>query len=334
VAPNDTLPVNASNQAALNLRPLPLGELLDRAFTLYFRNIVAFSALLAVVLIPSIITSYFQTRDILSFYFYLFQHQLSQPNATPDLTKLSSFAPSDSLAVVQMALAFVVIPLSYAAVVVGVSRAYVGLPVRFADCYRKALHRWLAILILIVLWFFLAFILVLGLIVGIAVFAAALAAIGRLIASPVFGVAIAIIIIALVFAAFIISIMLYLTSAISLVSVVLEKTDPIHALSSAFSRVFGGGQFWRAFVLSLALTLIYFGALAVLGGGGTVLGFIFKAPALYVIAVGMMQLFFVPFAVVAAAVYYYDIRIRREGYDLQMLVEQIEQSQPPAVASA
>jgi hypothetical protein len=336
VTPNGSLPADAQASAALNLRPLPLGELLDRAFTLYFKNIVPFSALLGVVLIPSIVVSYLQTRDFLGFYIYLIQHQLSSPNSTPDLTKLSSLAPSDALTGLQFALALIVVPLSYAAVVVGVSRAYVGLPVTFADCYRQALHRWLPIFMLIIVWTVLVvgsvLIIFIATAIAAAIFGVTLAAIGGTANSPAFAVFFAILIIAAMLAAISITIMLYLTWAISFVGVVLEKTDPFRAIGAAFSRVFGGRQFWRGFVLALALTGIYFGATIVIGGGGALLAYLLKAPALYVIFLGFMQLFFVPFAVVTAAVYYYDIRIRREGYDLQMLADQLAVTKPSSTA--
>jgi hypothetical protein len=332
VAPNGSLPEDAQTNAALNLRPLPLGELLDRAFTLYFRNIVAFSALLGVVLVPSIIVSYLQTRGFLGFYIYLIQHLISSPNSTPDLTKLTSLEPSGWLTGLQLALAVIAVPISYAAVVVGVSRAYVGLPVTFADCYRQALHRWLAILILIIAWVVVVFFGVFTVAFAVAILVAALAAIGSTINSPVFAAFFAVLIIVAMLVAISITIMLYLTWAISFVGVVLEKIDPFRAMGAAFSRVFGGGLFWRGFVLGLALTGIYFGASLVIGGGGALLAYLLKAPAVYIIAVGMMQLFFVPFAVVTAAVYYYDIRIRREGYDLQMLVDQLVAPEQPSTS--
>jgi hypothetical protein len=333
VTPNGSLPADAQANAALSLRPLPLGELLDRAFTLYFRNIVAFSALLGIVLIPSIIVSYLQTRGLVGFYIYLIQHQISSPNSTPDLTKLTSLAPSGWLTALQLALAVIAVPISYAAVVVGVSRAYVGLPVTFADCYRQALHRWLAIFMLIIAWIVLVFVGAFAVVFGAAIIIAAFAAVGSTVNSPVFAAFFAVLIIAAMLVAISITIMLYLTWAISFVGVVLEKVDPFRAMGAAFSRVFGGGQFWRGFVLGLALTGIYFGASLVLGGGGALLAYLLRAPAVYVIFLGLMQLFFVPFAVVTAAVYYYDIRIRREGYDLQMLVDQLAAPQPSSTAS-
>ena len=333
MTPNETLPADAAAAAALNLRPLPLGELLDRAFSLYFRNFVGFSALLAVVLIPGVLTSYFQTRGLLSFYFSLL-HQIGTTRSQPDLSALNAITSYNPLTAVQLAIGVIIVPLSYAAVVVGVSRAYVGLPVTFADCYRHAVGRWLSILLLIVVWAVLIGVSFFVLVIGGAVIFGAFAFVGGLIARPFVGVVLALIFLITLIAGLIIGIMLYLTSAISLVSVVLERADPFRALSYGFARVFGGGMFWRSFVLSLALTGIYFGSFAVLGGAGSLLAYVFKLPALYFIAIGLMQLFFIPFAVVAAAVYYYDIRIRREGYDLQMLADQLSQSQLSAGSDA
>jgi hypothetical protein len=324
------MPPDAASTAALNLRPLPLGELLDRAFTLYFRNIVAFSALLAVVLVPSVIVSYIQTRQLFGAYISLIQHQIAAPNSTPDLSALTAAAPSPALTALQLAFAFIIIPISYAAVVVGVSRAYVGLPVTFADCYRQALRRWLAVLILIFIWFvlalfaFFAFFLVLGISAGV------IGALGSLLGRGI-GVVLAAILFLLAIASIGLAILLYLTSAMSLVAVVLEKVDPFRALGAAFARVFGGRQFWKGFALAFALAGIYFGATAVFGGAGALLAFFLKSPALYIVCLGLMQLFFVPFAVVTAAVYYYDLRIRRDGYDLQMLIDQLAS---PAQAGA
>lgn len=329
MAPTDSLPPNAQDAAALSLRPLPLGELLDRAFTLYFRNIVPFSALLAVVLVPSIVISYVQTRDILGFYITTMQKAISSPNAPPDLSALSSLAPNDALTVAQLLLGFVVIPVSYGAVVVGVSRAYVGLPVTFADCYRPAMRRWFAMVILIFMWFLFAIFAIIGIAIVGGILGASAAALGSLLGGRVLGALIAVFIIALIVAAFGFTVMLYLTSAISFISVVLEELDPPRALSEAFSRVFGGSRFWKGFGLAIALAGIYIAALAVLGGGGALLAYVLKAPAVYIIFVGLMQLFFVPFAVVTAAVYYYDLRIRREGFDLQMLIERVTNPSSP-----
>jgi len=334
VTPTDSLPPNAEGAAALSLRPLPLGELLDRAFTLYFRNIIPFSALLAVVLVPSIIVSYLQTRDILSFYITTVQHAISSPGSTPDLSALSSLGTSPALTGIQFLLGLVVIPMSYGAVVVGVSRAYLGLPVTFADSYRPAMRRWLAMLILIVLWIVLAFVAIVAITIVILGIGLAAGALASVLGSSILGALGALFILVLSLAFFGLTIMLYLTSAISFISVVLEQIDPFRALTEAFARVFGGAAFWRGFALAVALAGIYMGAFLVLAGGGALIAYITKTPAIYIIFVGLMQLFFVPFAVVTAAVYYYDLRIRREGFDLQMLIERVTNLPPSSTPIA
>lgn len=336
MTPNGSLPPPEPqiHAAALNLRPLPLGELLDRAFNIYFRHIVTFTALLAIVLIPSLLVTYFQTRGIFGWYISTIQHQITNPRSSPDLSALNSFAPSDFWTGIQLIIGFVLIPMSYGAVVVGVSRAYVGLPVTFVDCYRQALRRWLPVMILMVLWIVLAAVsIIMFAIVG-GIFGAIGAMVAGALGSPIFGFFFAVIVIALMLAIIGVVIMIYLTSAISFIAVVLEKVDPIRAMGEAFARVFGGAQFWRGFVLAIALTGIYFGGSLVIGGGGAVLAFLLKAPAMYIIFAGMMQMFFVPFAVVTAAVYYYDIRIRHEGYDLQTLIDKFANQASPGTSNA
>jgi hypothetical protein len=325
VAPDGSLPpsldAQASSQVALNLRPLSIGELLDRAFNLYFKNIVTLTALVAIILVPSLIVSYFQTRGILDVYFSIFQH----PQQPPDLGKLQSLTSSDPYIGLQMLILFIGLPLTYGAVVTAVSRAYLGLPLHFAESYRYALRRWLSILLLWLLWAIVAVCFVVVAVVFLVVGAAIAGVLAKM--AGFLGVFFAMLIVIAMLAALALIIVFYLTSAMSFIAVVIEKTGPVDAFGRAFTRMFGAGQVWRGVVVALALGGIYYGATLVGAGGGMVLAFIFKIPALYIIAAGLTSLFFTPFALVLAAVFYYDIRIRREGYDLEMLASQFT---PPA----
>ncbi|HEV2037809.1 MAG TPA: hypothetical protein VGQ96_04305 [Candidatus Eremiobacteraceae bacterium] len=323
----------ASAQAALNLRPLSLGEVLDRAFNIYFKNIAAFTALLSIVIVPSTLISYFQSRDMIDFMIKTFQHSIQSPGSPPDLSKINAFQPSDTWIGVQYALLFVGLPFAYGAVIAGVSRAYLGLPVHFAESYRLALRRWLPILMLIVLWLVTAAALFFAVFVLFVIGAAVIGLISGLVGNNTFfGISAIVIVIGSMLAGIGVVVMLYLTSAMSFIAVVIEEIDPLKAFSLAFQRMFAGGQFWRGFALALALIGINFGVSLISAGGGALLAYFLKAPALYVIAVGLTSLFFAPFAVVAAAVFYYDIRIRREGYDLQMLAERFSSATPPAAS--
>ena len=336
MTPSDPLsstPVTQSNAgAALNLRPLSLGEMLDRAFHIYFKHIVAFTAIVAVVFIPSLLISYFQSRGLIEFYINLFQQSLHSPSSPPDMSKLQSYMPSDTWIFIQYGLLILGFPFAYGAVVAAVSKAYLGLPISFKESYRYALRRWLSILILIVLWIIAGFVAALAMIVGFAIFFAILIPASAVLmkGGALLGILLSILTIVIMLAAIGLAIMLYLTAAISFIAVVIENIDPVTAFGSSFPRVFGRQQFWRGFALALALMGINLGASLVGAGGGALLAYAFKSPALYLILAGTTSLFFGPFAVVAAAIYYYDIRIRREGYDLQMLVERFTQPAPPA----
>ena len=135
-------------------------------------------------------------------------------------------------------------------------------------------------------------------------------------------------------AAVVVSIMMYLTAAMSFIAVVIEQVDPVKAFGNAFTRMFSSGQFWRGFALALALAGIEIGASLVTVGGGMLAAFLLKSPAIYLVAAGLTSLFFTPFAIVAAAVFYYDVRIRREGYDLQMLADRFLAAAPAAAPNA
>jgi hypothetical protein len=338
VTPYDSLPStpppDAGAQAALNLRPLSLGELLDRAFNLYFKNIAAFTALVAVVIVPSTLISYFQSRDMLGFYIDMIQHAMQSPNSPPDLSKINSLMPSDTWLFVQYALLFLGFPFAYGAVVAGVSRAYLGLPVLFADSYRFALRRWFAILILLIVWVIVGFVLAIAVALLVIFAAAILAVVGRTLgANSFFNVSLIVVVIGSMIAGVGLAVMLYLTSAMSFIAVVIEGVDPVIAFGGAFARMFSAQQFWRGFLLALALTAINLGFSLVTAGAGAVLAYLLKTPAIYLIAVGLTSLFFAPFAVVTAAVFYYDVRIRREGYDLQMLANRFTSPPPPAASS-
>lgn len=318
----------ASNFSALSLRPMSIGELLDRAFTLYFRHAFSLLALLVVVAVPVALVQYFATKDVLDAYVAILTQVLKSPNQPPDVSKMQAAAAGvGPLTGFYYLLVLVALPLAQAAVIAGVSRAYLGMPVRFVDCYRVALRRWFHILVLIVLWFIaavsafftLGFAIVL---VGIAFVAlmSLLKTAGAVIAA-VFGIALAIAIAGL-------AVMVYMAFAASFIATVLENVDPVRAFALGFARLFGGGLFWRSVGVSFAVFALYFGVGIVTIAVAAGLFWLTKSAFVYVAVANLANLFFLAFALIVVALYYYDIRIRREGFDLQLLAEQL------AVASA
>jgi hypothetical protein len=221
------------------------------------------------------------------------------------------------------------VPLSNAAVVSGVSRAYLGMPVRFADCYRDALPRWPSLLGLMLLWLIAAFLAAGVAFMAFFVLSLALAAIftalgtAGAVLSVLLGIAggVAILLLALE---------LYLAAAYSFVAAVLEGLGPSAAFGSGFQRVFGEGLFGRSMGIAAAI----FGIAMGLGLVGGVIGWTTIALThsfAYEFAVSaIVNSFTYPFAFAVVAVSYYDVRIRREGFDLQMLASRLRSPAPPS----
>lgn len=313
---------------AAGLRPLSIGELFDRAFSIYLRNVLTFAALLFVVFVPLALIQYVITRDVLDAYIGLIDAAMKHSSTPPDLSKLDSAASLTPMTLVYYGLYYSILllalPLANAAVVSGVSRAYLGLPVRFRECYADAFRRWGYVLILTVLWLIVLggiFAVILFGTVFLAVMIALLAQLKTLgvIVGATIGIVFGLALIGLL-------IVLYMAFAASFIACVLEKADPIRAFTLGFSRIFGGGLFWRSVGIAFAIALIGLVFTLIVSVAGGLAFWFTKSPFLYVAIAQLANVFFIAFAFVLVALYYYDIRIRREGFDLQLLAEQLSTS--------
>ena len=307
-----------------DLRPLSIGELLDRAFSIAFKNILPFSAIVLVVIVPGVALSYYATSGPLA----AFNDQLEKISQTA-----GSSAPPDPMQLLSLEASMVpyfgilmlygllVVPLANAAVVTGISRAYLRLPVRFTECYREAIGRWGWLVLLGLLWLaatmgatFVAFVPLIFLTFAIGLLVTALGAFGAVIAI-ILGIAFGLAFMALV-------LLLYLSAAFSFVAAVIEHLPPAFAFRSGFQRVFGEGQLWRSLGIAAALFGIFVGFEII----GSVVGLLAGQAhdiALISVVNGIFEAFLYPFLFAVVAVCYYDVRIRREGFDLQMLAAQL-----------
>lgn len=307
---------------AAGLRPLSIGELFDRAFSIYIRNVLTFAALLFVVVAPIAVVQYFMTRDILDIYLGIIDAAVKHSSTPPDLSKFDSAAAAMTpWTGLYYLLLFLALPLANAAVVSGVSRAYLGMPVRFRQCYADAFRRWGYVLILTLLWA----VVVVGISIA-AFFAILLLAviIGLLSVLKTFGIIVASVIGLTFFIAFVAFLIVgYMVFAASFIACVLEKADPVRAFSLGFTRICGGGLLWRSVGVAFSILLIGVAFAAIINVLGGLAFWYTKAPFAYIAVAQLSNVFFIAFAFVLVALYYYDIRIRREGFDLQLLAEQL-----------
>jgi hypothetical protein len=313
----------------MELRPLGFGEIFDRAITLYVRNFWPFFAIVLVLIVPLAAVQYVldssqsaQLYEVLR----VLQHPGSKAVPTPSILG----SPAQIVMVLLTALIFYLLwPFALNAVAIGVARLYRGRPVEFAACYQAVLARWasilgtLAIQLAIFIGWYVGFLVVLFTSILVAtVFARAWLPLGI---AGFFVATLACLAVLLLLA----PIFIALTFAMN--AVVIERRRPVEAIASGFSRVFNRQEFWRAVLFALA-------AIAVMIGASTVISVITLA-ALWVHAIAvevvlgsLLRAAFAPFSIVLIAVYYFDVRIRREGFDLEAELARIAPA--PAVAPA
>jgi hypothetical protein len=321
----------AAQSALAGLRPLSVGELLDRAFSICLRHLIPFAALVVVVIVPQMIFAYLGTRGIMAQFGDIF-NPLTVGSQVPDPQKMfDAYARGLPYFALVFGMIVLLVPLSNAAIASGVSRAYLGMPVRFKDCYGDALPRWFSVVVLMLLWVATAIIAaiaveIVALVLGLALSAGvvALGTTGVIIAA-IFGIAAAAAILLL-------ALELYLAAAFSFVGAVLEGTGAIAAFASGFARVFGEGQMWRSLGIAAALVGVALAFFAVRLAVSWMLAVLAHSFAVDFVVGAVFAAFTYPFTFAVVALAYYDVRIRREGFDLQMLAARL--GAPAASAAA
>ena len=311
----------------MDLRPLGFGEIFDRAITLYVRNFWPFMAIVLVLIVPLAAIQYVLDSSQAVQLDQMIR-VLTHPGA-PQPTMASMFSsPGEIAALAAMLLIYFGLwPFVFVAVAIGVARIYSGRAVEFGACYRSVMPHWGAILltqlvaILVFIAWYAAFFVVL---VAAGVVTVLLAQ-----ASVVLGV-IAFVAVLLVGLAFLVALALvFIALAFAMNAVAVENARPMAAVASGFGRVFTGKEFPRALVFSLAAFAVIFGGSIVISAVA-LLALFAHVVAVEVVISALLRAAITPFSIVLIAVYYFDVRIRREGYDLQAEIERIASA--PVVA--
>lgn len=309
----------------MELRPLAFGEIFDRAVTLYIRNFLPFAAIVAVLIVPLAILQY--VLDLSSQpEFDAMLRILIHPKLASTTPIPSIFNSPLTIAVFAVLLfaTYAVWPFALNAVAVGVARLYRNRPVEFRACYEIVLRRWLQVvamigidLLILLCWYVIVFIVVM-------IFAGILSYFAFGVGAVFVGVLIGLIGF-LVLLPSLAPILVSLTFA--MYSTVIERRPVIESLGLGFERIFNRAEFWRALLFSLA-------AFAVMLAGSTIFGFIgliaavAHLPLLQALIESLARAVITPFAVVLLAVYYFDVRIRREAFDLETSLERLTAAAP------
>jgi hypothetical protein len=310
------------NERRLELRPLGFGEIFDRAVTLYIRNFVPFAAIVAVMIAPLAILQYILDASMQPQFQAMIRIFTSGERISgEEMPSIFSSPTTVALLIILVLVTYAIWPFALNAVAVGVARLYLNRPIEFRACYAVVLGRWLPIVgmigidvLVFLAWYAAALILILacafliGVIVAISpgaafLFGVLIGFVGFIVLLP----SLAPLIVALTFAMY---------------SVVIEERGVMDSVRLGFARIFNRGEFWRALLFSIAVAAVMFGASSIFGFVGIIAAFA-HLPALQAIVESLGRAIISPFAVVLMAIYYFDVRIRREAFDLEAGLERL-----------
>lgn len=296
-------------------RPLNLGEILDRAVTLSVQRFPMLIALLAVVAVPLAIVQSFSANPLNQ---YISAIQAAAKGGSKDVTKILASIPQAGVRdYVIIGTAFLLGPLMVGALTIAIARSLDAEPFSIGSTYRTALRRWPSMLAVGLIWILIAAValLALSIVLGLIIFAL-VRTLGSAVPAP--GAIGFTVLIILVF--FLVSAPLgaigYALGIVSLTSAVLETLNPFTAIGRAFARIFARREFLRSIVVSLALFAVSF-AMSLLGAvlGGVVFA-LTKWVASYIVIAQIFNSAGLIFTTATATIYYFDVRLRREGSDL------------------
>ena len=300
-------------------RAMNLGELFDAAFSLCRRNFVLIAAISAIVQVPYAVVAFalYQAANYAGLQDQLQNAQQSLSNPVQPLTQdqlqpiLNALGPillvSGVLALISI---FLVLPLAEAATTRAVSDRYLDRSASIGSSYRAALGR-LGPLVLQSL--------ILGL--GIAVLLAAAFALAVVLAAALGGAGIPLILVAWL-AVVAVVIMVYVRTSLAAPAIVLERLSGWRGLVRSWNLV--TGLFWRLLGIRLLLGLIT-------GIISAIVVFILSFAGigldtngrfiLQEVASAFAAVFVSPITYIAVTLLYYDARIRKEGFDIEMLAQ-------------
>lgn len=292
------------------LRPLGFGEIFDRAITLYLKNFLPFVGIALIALVPFALIEY-AMNSAQSSNLAQVLGDLSHPHPATPLPVLDSGFMG--LIFLGIFLALLIQPLVYGAIAFGIERLYKNEPVAFRPCMGASWARWPRILGLIALGFAAAIGAYIALIIVVAgavlIAFAAHGAIGGGAGMIAVGSIVAV-------ALFVGFVWVFVAWTFALYGIVIENLAVLEAIGSGFQRVFNRKELGRALGLTICSTIIAFFAQLLLSIVALLAGH-FGAMWLQTAIQALSSLIVVPFSVIVLAIYYFDVRVRREGLDFQ-----------------
>lgn len=292
---------------------MPLPELLDELFRLYRRHFVLIVAISLIVVLPTLVWTL--VTGLYKFTFNSYSNLLTTGGTNPTLTS-SELSRLAGLLVLGGIGELVFLPFSVGAVYRAVTDVAQGRLATIGAVIRETLARYLPLLGLIGVFF--------GLLVGWGILTALVFIVAVQRAGFVIALYFIVSFVALIYCA--------IRWSLTVAAMMAEDTGPIKGMRRSWDLV--GGSWWRVVGILLILSImqsIIGGALGVLWNlivSGLLSGDIGTAVG----ATGstLLQAVVSPLVAIGVVLLYFDLRVRKEGLDLDQLARQTSPGPAPA----
>jgi hypothetical protein len=314
------------------LRPMSIGDMLDAAFRLYRRHFLTFVGIVALLQVPMAMLQFLTQLP----YLQTLQRFTARPfGAVPgqnlfDLFPFAELLPYYALVFVLTILQYLLVyNLMTGALANAIARSYLGQPISILSAYNIGFKR-VAALIVASLTPFAISMLFIAILAGCAI--GALSTLGvRSGEQPNIGLAIAALIglVGVVFVMIVGGLFFYVRLLLATQAIVLEGQGPFAGLRRSWRLV--GQAFWRSLgIFLLVYAFMYVVSLVIqlpLVVIGAFFGMLFDNSLPYqgiasLVTYGVLILV-LPLQFIVFTLLYYDLRVRKEGYDLELMAQQV-----------
>ncbi len=308
------------------LQPLSLAELLDRMFSLYRRNFLLF---FGIMLLPSLLA---MAAGILM---AVLQMPMIGPRPASPAVNLTLVGGALGGFMVAMAAYWIVYAVALGASTFAVADVYLGRTATITASYRRIRGRvgrllWLMVLVAVRVFGVIAL-----LSIGFVLLMPPM--IGR---GPLAGVAALLMVLVLFPAIFVLMVWLMIRYSVSIPSLVLEDVRAGQAIRRSVQLI--KGNYLRCFLLLLLTLVITYVSLTIFQGPFYIALFLTARHgqmAVWLLSLSSVfgalgQALSAPLIMIGLVLLYYDIRVRKEAFDLQLMMTLVDQPASGATAAA
>jgi hypothetical protein len=308
------------------------GDMLDQAIRIYRRNFVPLVSIVAIINVPFALIQVIVT--LLTNPFAATFPGASQ-SFDPEAFNTTTLLVGQGITSLAALLAAIAVVFQNAALVTFIAERFLDRPITARQAYRRALSRWLSLLIAVFLLALVNVVLLGGLLGIYFVPFIGLAALGAGASSQVTALAgmLSLLFCCLLIPALVGIVFLDTRWSLFMPSIMLENYNSTGGMGRSWKLV--KGSFWRVFFMLLILIAILYlftpGPILLFSMGAVLLPNPLLLVVINSVASSLITIIITPLQLAVLTILYFDLRIRKEGFDLQL---QMQNLPPPLPAPA